>query len=75
MIGKELTKGLDTGTLCYHSVLNLLSFCLQFENTKIRIYMTLMFPVVLYGFETLSLTLREGHRWCLRMVLNQRGMK
>jgi hypothetical protein len=29
---------------------------------KIKIYRTIIFPVVLYGCETWSLTLREGHR-------------
>jgi hypothetical protein len=32
------------------------------KNLKIRIYKTLIFPVVLYGCETWSLTLREEHR-------------
>jgi hypothetical protein len=31
-------------------------------NIKIRIYKTIILPVVLYGCETWSLTLREGHR-------------
>jgi hypothetical protein len=35
------------------------------KNLKIRIYKTIILPVVLYGYETWSLTLREGHR--LRM--------
>jgi hypothetical protein len=29
---------------------------------KIRIYKTIILPVVLYGYETWSLTLREGYR-------------
>jgi hypothetical protein len=32
------------------------------KNLKIRIYKTIILPVVLYGCETWSLTLREGHR-------------
>jgi hypothetical protein len=32
------------------------------ENIKIRIYKTINLPVVLYGCETWSLTLREEHR-------------
>jgi hypothetical protein len=32
------------------------------ENLKIRIYKTIILPVVLYGCETWSLTLREEHR-------------
>jgi hypothetical protein len=36
---------------------------------KIKIYKTIILPVVLYGFETLSLTLREEHR--LRVFENR----
>jgi hypothetical protein len=32
------------------------------KNLKIKIYETLILPVVLYGYETWSLTLREEHR-------------
>jgi hypothetical protein len=32
------------------------------KNLKIRIYNTIILPVVLYGCETWSLTLREKHR-------------
>jgi hypothetical protein len=32
------------------------------QKTKIRIYKTIIFPVVLYGCEKWSLTLREEHR-------------
>jgi hypothetical protein len=35
--------------------------CCQ-KNLKIRIYKTIILPVVLYGCETWSLTLREEHR-------------
>jgi hypothetical protein len=31
-------------------------------NVKIRIYKTIILPVVLYGYETWSLTLRGEHR-------------
>jgi len=44
---------------CYHSVQNLLSFSVLSKNIKIKIYRTIILPVVLYGCETLSLTLRE----------------
>jgi hypothetical protein len=36
---------------------------------KIRIYKTIILPVVLYGYETWSLTLREEHR--LRVFENR----
>jgi hypothetical protein len=32
------------------------------KNVKIRIYKTIILPVVLYGCETWSLILREEHR-------------
>jgi hypothetical protein len=39
-----------------------LSSRLLSKNIKIRIYRTIILPVVLYGCETWSLTLREEHR-------------
>jgi hypothetical protein len=39
------------------------------RNVKIKIYKTIILPVVLYGCETLSLTLREEHR--LRVFENR----
>jgi hypothetical protein len=39
------------------------------KNLKIKIYKTVIFPVVLYGCETWSLTLREEHR--LRVFENR----
>jgi hypothetical protein len=39
------------------------------KNLKIRIYKTIILPVVLYGCETWSLTLREEHG--LRMFENR----
>jgi hypothetical protein len=38
------------------------SSCLLSKNVKLRIYKTIILPVVLYGCETWSLTLREEHR-------------
>ena len=38
-------------------------------NLKIKIYKTIILPVVLYGCETWSLTLREEHR--LRVFENR----
>jgi hypothetical protein len=35
---------------------------------KIKIYITIILPVVLYGYETVSLILREEHR--LRLFEN-----
>ena len=48
---------------------NLLSSRLLSKNLKITIYRTITFPVVLYGCETWSLTLREGRK--LRVFENR----
>jgi hypothetical protein len=52
---------LNSGNACYHSVQNLLSSRLLSKNLKIRIVKKIILPVVLYGCETWSLTLREEH--------------
>jgi hypothetical protein len=54
---------LNSGNACYHSVQNLSFSRLLPKNVKIRIYETIILPVVLYGCETWSLTLREEYRW------------
>ena len=54
---------------CYHSVQNLLSSRVLSKNLKIKIYRTIILPVVLYGCEAWSLTLREEHR--LRVFENR----
>jgi hypothetical protein len=46
-----------------------LSSRLLSRNVKIKIYTSIILPVVLYGCETLSLTLREEHR--LRVFENR----
>jgi hypothetical protein len=56
---EEIKRGLISGNACYHSVQSLLSSRLLLKNLKIRIYKTIILPVVLYGCETWSLTLRE----------------
>ena len=48
---------------------NLLSSRLLSKNLKIKINRTIILPVVLYGCETWSLTLREEHR--LRVCENR----
>ena len=54
----EIKSRLKLGNACYHSVQNLLSSSLLSKNLKIKIYRTIILPVVLYGCETWSLTLR-----------------
>jgi hypothetical protein len=56
LIQEEIKRRLNSGNACYHSVQNLLSSRLLSKNIKIRIYKTLILPVVLYGCETWSLT-------------------
>jgi hypothetical protein len=43
-------------------VQNLLSSRLLSKNVKVRIYKTIILPVVVYGCETRSLTVREEHK-------------
>jgi hypothetical protein len=62
LIQEEFKRRLNLGYACYHSVQKLLSSRLLSKNVKIRIYKTIIWPAVLYGCETWSLTLREEHR-------------
>jgi hypothetical protein len=62
-IHEEIRSRLNSGNACYHAVQNLLSSRLLSRNVKIKIYKTIILPVVLYGCETLSLTFREEHRF------------
>ena len=57
-IQEAIKSSLKSGNACYHSVQNLLSSSLLSKNTKIKIYRTIILPVVLYGSEIWSLTLR-----------------
>ena len=61
-IQEEIKSRLKLGNVCYHSVQNLLSSSLLSVNLKIKIYRTIILPVVLYGCETWSLTSREEGR-------------
>jgi len=57
-IAEEIKSRLWSGNACYHSVQNLSSSRLLSKNLKIKIYRTIIFLVVLYGFENWSLTLQ-----------------
>jgi hypothetical protein len=59
---EEIKRRLNSGNACYHSIQNLLSSRLLSKNLRIRIYKTIILPVVLYRCETWFLTLREEHR-------------
>jgi hypothetical protein len=62
LIQGEIKRRLNSGNACYPSVQNLLPSLLLSKNVKIRLYKTLILPVVLYWCETRFLTLREEHR-------------
>src|SRR5215471_8642066 len=51
-IQEEIKSRLKLRNTCYHWVQNLLSSRLLSKNLKIKIYRTIILPVVLYGCET-----------------------
>jgi hypothetical protein len=57
---EEISSRQNSWNACYHSV-SLLSSCLLSRNLKVKLRKTIIVPVVLYGCETWSLTLREKH--------------
>jgi hypothetical protein len=68
-INEEIRNRLNSGNACYHAVQNLLSSHMLSRNVKIKIYKTIISPVVLYGYEAWSLTLKEDYR--LRVLENR----
>jgi hypothetical protein len=68
-IHDEIKSRLNSGNACYCSVQNILSSRLISKNLNITIYKTVILPVLLYGCETWSFTLREEHR--LRVFENR----
>ena len=67
-IAEEIKSRSRSGNACYNSMQNLLSSRLLSKNLKITIYRTVILPVVSYGCETWSLTLREERK--LRVLEN-----
>jgi len=67
-IVEEMKSRLRSGNACYHSVQNLLFSRLLSKNLKINLYRIIILPVVLYGCESWSLTLREERK--LRLFEN-----
>jgi sorting nexin-29 len=57
-IHDEIKSRLNSGSACYYSVQNLLPSRLIPKNLEIKIYKTVILPILLYGCETWSLTLR-----------------
>jgi hypothetical protein len=51
-IHEEIRSRQNSGNACYHAVQNLLSYRLLSRNVKIKIYKTIILPMVLYGCET-----------------------
>ena len=51
-IQEEIKSRLKSGNACCHSVQNLLSSSSLCKNIKIKIYRTIILPVVLYGCDT-----------------------
>jgi hypothetical protein len=68
-IHEEIMGRLNSGNACYRSVQSLLSSRLLSNSVKVKIHKTIILPVVLYGCETWSLTLREENR--LRVFENR----
>jgi hypothetical protein len=67
-IHDEIKSRLNSGNACYYSVQNLSSRLIS-KNLKIKIYKTVILPLVLYGCKTWSLTLREEQK--LRVFENR----
>jgi hypothetical protein len=75
-IQEEIESRLKSGNAYYHSVQNPLSFSLLSKQWNIEIYRSIILPVVLYGCETWSITLREERRLkVLRRILVLRGVR
>jgi len=68
-IQEEIKSRLKLGNACYYWVQNPLSSRLLSKNFKLKIYRTIILPVVLYGCETWLLTLREERK--LRVFENR----
>ena len=57
-----LALRLNSGNACYYALQGLLSSQLLSKNIKLEVYKTFILPVILYGCETWTLTLREEKR-------------
>jgi hypothetical protein len=49
LIHEEIKRRLNSGNACYHSVQNLLSSRLLPKDVRIKIYKTIILPIVLSG--------------------------
>ncbi|KAJ4433184.1 hypothetical protein ANN_15441 [Periplaneta americana] len=66
---EEIKRRINMGNVWYYSVEKLLSSSLLSKQLKVRIYMTVILPVILYGCETWTPTVREEQS--LRMFENE----
>jgi hypothetical protein len=65
----QIKSRLKSGNACYHSSQNFSSSCIFSKNSKIKIYKTIILPLVLYQCDTWSLTPKEEQR--LRVYENR----
>ena len=68
-IKEEIKIIFKSENACYHSVQNILSYSFLSRYLNIKLYRTIILPVVWYGCETWLLTLREVRR--LRVFENR----
>jgi hypothetical protein len=54
-MNEELKSRLNSGNACYHSAQSLLYSRLLSRNVKVKIYKTIILPLVLYGRKPWSL--------------------
>ena len=57
----EIKRRINMGNACYYSLEKMLSSHLRSKKLQVKTYKLIILPVVLYGCETLFLTLREEH--------------
>ena len=68
-IREEIKRRINMENACYYSLEKILSSHLLSKKLKVNTYKSIILPVVLYGCETWSLTLREEQR--LRVFENK----
>jgi len=61
-VHEDIKSRVKSGNACYHTAQNLLSSSLISKNIRVKICGTIILSVVVYGYETLSLTMREEGR-------------
>jgi hypothetical protein len=61
-IRNEVKSIINSGNDCCYSVQNTLSSPLISKSLRIKVYETVIFPLVLYGCESWSVNLKEEHK-------------